>query len=671
MIAPADAVKQIANWLNQRSQTVNHRQLLLLCGEQSWGERIAEHIWCNFSSRTNNEVLRLWLGTRGSDEQHAALSNAKQWLGQELDLIIFNAHAHLDIDALLAVSGTLRHQGLIVLLCPARENWSSELDCIQRPSLGIEISHSYFAEWFNSVLADEATIASIEQKTAQVKLPISPVAAADKTQFDVAAPFKTQDQSDIAKNVLRQLASPHKVCVAITAPRGRGKSWLASWLIQQYIQRSQSVILISSRAKAAQTIFQQTDPMNAREHLQYAAPDDDISRLSEVDLVVIDEAASIPVPMLERICQAAPSCLLTTTTDGYEGTGQGFIQRLLPGIEPLYQSLSHYQLEQPVRWYRNDRLESILAQMTCQTLAKAVQPKKIDLSLTYTLRQIESPALLSSPQKLYALFTLLRDAHYQTKTADLVRLLDSPDHAIYIAENSTSLLGACVVIKEGNSQLAELASPISQGQRRPQGHLSLQLMAFHTASPEYCHLSAWRINRIVVLEQARQHGVASALLGFVEQQAKSKHVDVMSTLFGEKAYLNNFWEKNAYSRFYSGDRQNKASNSQNVLYTKVLNPALKQWFDHGGALTTLQQTRKLYDFIAGWRGLASIQEALLAFSDIATNTENLPILNHIAKQQRCELTELVSVFALEGKKQLAEKLRDELQIALTALETDD
>ena len=42
MIAERDAVKQIEDWLTLRCQSVNHRQLLLLCGDIDWQQSIAE-----------------------------------------------------------------------------------------------------------------------------------------------------------------------------------------------------------------------------------------------------------------------------------------------------------------------------------------------------------------------------------------------------------------------------------------------------------------------------------------------------------------------------------------------------------------------------------------------------------------------------------------------------
>ena len=54
-----------------------------------------------------------------------------------------------------------------------------------------------------------------------------------------------------------------------------------------------------------------------------------------VDVLVVDEAAQVPLPLLQALVTAVPHAhvVLATTIHGYEGTGHGFEQRLLPWLQ--------------------------------------------------------------------------------------------------------------------------------------------------------------------------------------------------------------------------------------------------------------------------------------------------------------------------------------------------
>ena len=72
------------------------------------------------------------------------------------------------------------------------------------------------------------------------------------------------------------------------------------------------------------------------------------------DLVVVDEAASLPVFMLTRILDKGVPIVFSTTLHGYEGAGMGFSIMFRKELKRRYQDWLEIELAQPVRWSSAD-----------------------------------------------------------------------------------------------------------------------------------------------------------------------------------------------------------------------------------------------------------------------------------------------------------------------------
>ncbi|KIE91060.1 acetyltransferase [Actinobacillus pleuropneumoniae] len=91
-------------------------------------------------------------------------------------------------------------------------------------------------------------------------------------------------------------------------------------------------MLITARSQTALPSFWR---INQSEHIQFLSPDVLIKQIEEQTYnaqswLFIDEAASLPLPLLVRFCEVFHKVVLTTTTHNYEGTGRGFSLKLLP-----------------------------------------------------------------------------------------------------------------------------------------------------------------------------------------------------------------------------------------------------------------------------------------------------------------------------------------------------
>ncbi|RTF44689.1 tRNA(Met) cytidine acetyltransferase, partial [Serratia marcescens] len=197
----------------------------------------------------------------------------------------------------------------------------------------------------------------------------------------------------------------------------------------------------------------------AQGRAQFWAPDALLAQcregdVSDVGWLLVDEAAAIPAPLLQQLIGYFPRVLLTTTVQGYEGTGRGFLLKFCVGL-PSYQALS---LQQPMRWAQGDALERVTdnALLFNELPAWSVDGQAIDYS------QAEQRELCADPQRLARFYALLSSAHYRTSPLDLRRLMDAPGMHFGLAQAGQEVVGAVWLADEGGLS-AELAHDVWAG----------------------------------------------------------------------------------------------------------------------------------------------------------------------------------------------------------------
>ncbi|MEI8631520.1 hypothetical protein P4S72_04170 [Vibrio sp. PP-XX7] len=63
--------------------------------------------------------------------------------------------------------------------------------------------------------------------------------------------------------------------------------------------------------------------------MSFIPPDMLLTSRCEADLMLVDEASSIPVPMLQQLGERYNRIVFSTTIHGYEGCGRGFILKFM------------------------------------------------------------------------------------------------------------------------------------------------------------------------------------------------------------------------------------------------------------------------------------------------------------------------------------------------------
>ncbi|TMP76832.1 tRNA(Met) cytidine acetyltransferase, partial [Pseudoalteromonas ruthenica] len=92
-------------------------------------------------------------------------------------------------------------------------------------------------------------------------------------------------------------------------------------------------------------------------NLHYVPPDQVLTMPLDDTIVLVDEAATLPVPTLVAIEQRASQCIFSSTLVGYEGNGRGYTLKFADYLSKKYTTYTQLSLTQPLRYNHGDPLE--------------------------------------------------------------------------------------------------------------------------------------------------------------------------------------------------------------------------------------------------------------------------------------------------------------------------
>ena len=191
--------------------------------------------------------------------------DAARLLGQEFDALVFDAFEGFDPDAFGAAVGTIRASGTLWLLAPPLGEWPGYED------------------------PERARIAAWPYGRGRRRRP-----------------------------------------VVLTSDRGRGKSAALGITAGRLLaERPRRIVVTGPSKRAVGPVFRHAACVLGAEPstLRYVPPGELLLSLDDADVVWVDEAATLPVPLLERLLRGHPRIAFATTVHGYEGTGRGFTVR--------------------------------------------------------------------------------------------------------------------------------------------------------------------------------------------------------------------------------------------------------------------------------------------------------------------------------------------------------
>ncbi|HDR2162615.1 TPA: tRNA(Met) cytidine acetyltransferase [Enterobacter cancerogenus] len=494
-----------------------HRRLVVVSGDEGWAQEQA------LAMREQQRGDWLWVGDDAPVEPHGAPKALSALLGREFLHAIFDARSGFDVSAFAALSGTLRAGSLLVLLVPPLSDWPERPDADSlRWSDSVEpIATPRFVRHFCRTLAAEPDVIVWQQHQ---PLHISPPPALPDWQPANGEPLR--EQADILDALLALRAG----VVAVTAARGRGKSALAGMLLNSMTGQA----VVTAPAKGATEVMARF----AGDNYRFMAPDALLASSVEADWLIVDEAAAIPGPLLERLVARFPRVLLTTTVQGYEGTGRGFLLKFCA----RFAGLQRFTLSDPIRWAAGCPLERVIADMLL------FDDTLIDQNPDGAVR-------IGPSEPTASLYELLSAAHYRTSPLDLRRMMDAPGQHFTVAATDTGIAGALWQVEEGGLS-AGLSRAVWAGFRRPRGNLVAQSLAAHGGSPLAATLTGQRVTRVAVHPARQREGIGQALIQSAQQQAAQ---DYLSVSFGYTDELWRFWQRCGFVLVRMGSHREASS----------------------------------------------------------------------------------------------------------------
>jgi len=586
-MADLKPILQLAQQLRQQAVQQRQRRVLLMSGEAVWCRGCAEAIAHELVIPAQQ---RLWIGEPYGDIECLPNRQAKTRLGSECQLLIYDAHSGFDPDSFGAVSGTLCGGGLLLLLAPPLNQWPQFDDPEYSRLLVANYQLSQIKGRFLQHLVAELQQAEgvLVCTQGEVLPSLEWVADEPPEVCSVSAPYLSEDQQRAVTAIHHVMTGHRRRPLVITSDRGRGKSGALGLAAGQLLlqEGARRIVLSAPSREAVDSVFRQASgllPDSTRvgnclgwrdAELQFIAPDQLLMQRPEADLLLVDEAAAIPVAMLQGMLAHYSRVVFSSTVHGYEGSGRGFairFQQHLDNDAPGWQAL---RLKQPIRWAQNDPLEGLVFRALCLD-AEATANEKLD-GLTLDgcqVRAVGRDELMAQPLLLAELFGLLVNAHYRTTPNDLRNLLDGPNLTLYvmesIGEGSRHVVGVLLLAHEGGFDEV-MAEQIQQGRRRPRGHLLAQTLASQLGLQRGAQLSSARVMRIAIHPAIQRCGFGAALLRVVSEECIADGVDLLGASFSASKGVLQFWQKQGLGSVLLGLGHESSSGAHSVLLLRPL-----------------------------------------------------------------------------------------------------
>ena len=634
------------------------RRLLVLSGEERW---------CFDHALKLRDALPgdwLWISPQPDAENHCSPSALQTLLGREFRHAVFDARHGFDAAAFAALSGTLKAGSWLVLLLPVWEEWENQpdADSLRWSDCPDPIATPHFVQHFKRVLTANNDAILWRQNQ-----PFSLAHFTPRTDWHPATGAPQPEQQQL----LQQLLTMPPGVAAVTAARGRGKSALAG----QLISRIAGSAIVTAPAKAATDVLAQF----AGEKFRFIAPDALLASDEQADWLVVDEAAAIPAPLLHQLVSRFPRTLLTTTVQGYEGTGRGFLLKFCARFPHLHR----FELQQPIRWAQGCPLEKMVSEALVFD----------DENFTHTpqgnivISAFEQTLWRSEPETPLKVYQLLSGAHYRTSPLDLRRMMDAPGQHFLQAAGENEIAGALWLVDEGGLS-QQLSQAVWAGFRRPRGNLVAQSLAAHGSNPLAATLRGRRVSRIAVHPARQREGTGRQLIAGALQYIHD--LDYLSVSFGYTEELWRFWQRCGFVLVRMGNHREASSG----CYTAM---ALLPMSDAGKQLAEREHYRLRRDAqaLAQWNGemlpVDPLNDAVLSDDDwlelagfafthrplltslgcllrlLQTSELALPALRG-RLQKNASDAQLCTTLKLSGRKLLLVRQREEAAQALFALD---
>ncbi|WP_292954289.1 MULTISPECIES: GNAT family N-acetyltransferase [unclassified Neptuniibacter] len=587
------AMHSIITHLQEDAERHNHRRLLVVSGSFDWCEAQV-----NALKSLSGAV---WVGTHAPEGiQPLPASKTHQLLGRSVSSLVFNAWDGFNPNSFGQVSGALTGGGLLVLLCPDLALWPDYDDpehenLVAYPYASTDAGRRFISR-VTMLLEDDAyTVIYREREvTSGIEIELPNIELPSSQTIEPILPNKTVDQQHAVELILSQFRRGRRP-VVLTADRGRGKSVALGIAAAQLSGLDyEQIVVTAPEYAAAEEIFLMAHQLlpdyeyskgllcNGDHSIRFVEPEVAIRESGEGQVLLVDEAAAIPVPVLTKLLKRFPRIAFASTIHGYEGTGQGFSVRFKQVLENETPNWKGHHLKQPIRWADSDPLEQLVFNLLMLNADAADGNALISsfdaqskLDQVPVIEKLNRDQLIENYDSLGQLFGLLVLAHYRTSPGDLRVLLDSPNLHVWLLKIDNQIAGAILVAEEGPLQ-EELIEAIWSGERRPRGHLLPQTLVAQEGAKAAASLKAGRIMRIAIHPALQRKGLGSLLLKAIMNEAPDMGWDYLGASFAASPDLLDFWQHNGFETVRLGSTRDSVSGSHAAVVMAAQTPISKQ-----------------------------------------------------------------------------------------------
>ncbi|XP_055912819.1 RNA cytidine acetyltransferase [Eupeodes corollae] len=444
------------------------------------------------------------------------------------------------------------------------------------------------------VVNDDLTVLPLSSKTINVD-PVNP-AVIGKSENDEmlqdlkenlrdtppAGPLvnlcRTYDQAKAVAQFIEALAEKQlKPPTSLTAARGRGKSaamglsiaaaisfgyvnvyvtsphpenliTLFEFVLKgfdalEYQEHSDYTIIRSTNEDYKKAIIRININRQNRQTIQYISPND-THLLNAADLLLIDEAAAIPLPLVKKMI--GPYLIfMASTINGYEGTGRSLSLKLISQLQKESNAPPPIKLEESIRYREGDDIESWLINLLCLDATTVPNissgcPTPDVCELYYIDRDALFSYHKAAESFLHRVISIYVASHYKNSPNDLQMISDAPAHHLFCLlgpiqrkDQLPEILVVVQVALEGEISSQTITSSLGRG-KKASGDLIPWNISEQFGDHEFPKLSGLRIVRIATHPNYQRMGYGKRAIKLLKDYYDLKFTDLNENVNGDE-----------------------------------------------------------------------------------------------------------------------------------------
>jgi len=580
--------------LREEARRADERRLLVLSGTHDACAAALDDVLANAADPVA-------IGHREFGIERHEPRRADALLGTTRDCVVVDAHDECRPNAIGRGVGAVDGGGLLVLLAPPLGRWPDRRDRFDetitvQPAATADVGGN-FRRRLVDLLSVHPGVAVVDVDAGTVERDglTDPAPSADPPARSTDPPSRPEghtfpraaydacrtDDQVAALRAFERLREPD-TAVVLEADRGRGKSSAAGLAAGALAAAGRDVLVTAPDRRGAGELFararelldalgvlDERDALHADGggRVRFAPPAVAATHPGDPDVVLVDEAAGLPVSLLVGFLGATPVGF-ATTVHGYEGAGRGFAVRFRERLADADATVVEETMTTPIRYAATDPVEPWAFRALLLDAGPPVEPLVADARPATVEYARPTPAdLLADEHRLRELFGLLVLAHYRTEPDDLARLLDAPNLSARCLLHDGHVVAVALLAREGGLDAETCEAVYREGRIR--GNMLPDLMTGQLRDPAAAGPVGQRVLRIATHPTVRSRGLGSRLLNEIHAEFAGA-VDWFGTSYGATPGLLRFWRSNGYRSIHLSATRNDASGEHSAA---MLRPA--------------------------------------------------------------------------------------------------